>query len=316
MLQMSPRYSHAACKKIDGMPLGSASLWGARAAKAYGALPIQAEHDMTLERLPPFDYNQKQIAHARHFRSGFYERILSPNEILEALHYTPVILDIEIFDSIYNDQGVVTLPDENEDKKEDFNHCVNVLGYRKETNSFFINTHWPQWGDNGFGLVPLEYLDKYFITAFAGHHLVKMSKESSRLLKLKKKVKSKLFKGSIQIFSEPSYRGDKRALFNMEVFDAGGNIAGWIHCAIDKQKTLEVLDLFVLEEYRNRGIGSFLLRQARLSSRAKNITGFIASHDLIGEREEKLKEFLLENGLIPIVDKSAFKDCRYRIEKL
>ncbi|RJQ35286.1 N-acetyltransferase [Candidatus Parcubacteria bacterium] len=313
----SPRYVNAAVKKMDGIPEGSSTLWAQRAVKAYGVLPFLNEHKLEAKNKADyrsFDYSSTQMAIARRFRNSHYERLLSPREIIKALRYRPISVDIQIFNSIFSDlSGVVTLPDE-EDKKCEFDHTINILSYDSESDSFvFDSNNWSNWGRNGLGTVSMIYLERYFITAFVSSPVFIQGvivTESRRKIKLRNR--------KWYIATHPFYscREDERLLYNLEVYDAGGNLAGWLHYAMNSQNAAELLDLYVLEEYRRQGVGSFLIQEMRQHSKAKEITGFVSAHDLINEREERVKCFLLKNGLLPMVNKSQFKDARFRLEKL
>jgi GNAT superfamily N-acetyltransferase len=311
----SHRYLKAAMKRLDGMPLGSSSLWGARAPKGYGMFPQSREKNNTLEVVPEFDYSPEEVAMAKRVRANFYERILNPNEIAFALRYSPVTLDIETFSSAWGDQnGIFTLPDD-EDVKEEFDHTVTVVDHDEE--GLWVDTGWSTWGPNqGHGYIPFEYLDKYFITAFAFIALDHMTKEPLQTLLLKDKIKLQGRKWYMDVYAVPSMRRDDRSLFNMEIRDAGGTIAAWTHLARNADRSVEILDLFVLPEYRRMGVGTFMFQNSQSLFKATRAHGYIASHDLIGNRDDQVREFLLSNNYLPHRDRSKFKDCRYRIEPL
>jgi len=297
---------------LDGMPKGSSSLWGTRAAKGYGVLPSSRDARPLTEAIPAFDYSPNDIALARRFRSNFYERILSFKEIPRALQYGPISLDIEIYDSVWSDQGgVLTLPDD-ENKKEDLDHAVTVYGHNEY--GLRIDTGWLNWGNKGRGFISYEYIDKYFITAFALNAFYKLGADSQKELS-RRKVTIKNGKWYEYIYVTYSMRGDARPLFNAEIFTNGGLFSGWIHFAQNKDKSIEILDLFVLPEYRRKGIGTHLLTMVQSFLKTTTITGFISGHDL-GEREEIVKDFLLSNNLVPYVDTSQFRDCKFRIGRL
>ncbi len=309
----SGRYLHAVVKMLDGMPAGSSSLWASRGSKGYGSLPGSRDpRPLITEVIPTFDYSFADVAAARFFRSNFYERILSPKEIPIALQYGPVTLDVEIYDSAWTDQGgVLTLPDE-DNKKEDLDHTMMVYGH--DEHGLKVDTNWSNWGNKGHGFISYEYLDKHFLTAFILSALYKLGNNPQRELS-RKKIKIKNSKWYEHTYAVPSMKGDKRPLFNVEIYTTGGLLSGWIHFAQNRDESIEVLDLFVLPESRRQGVGTHLLQKAQALLRTGNITGYIASHDL-GKREEIVKDFLLSNNLLPYVDTSQFRDCRFRIGRL
>ncbi len=309
-MEFSPRFIHAGCKKYDGMEYGSAGIWSMRVSKLLGVLPEKDEHNHTISDNPNFDYSLQQLVLARKFRINYYERIRSPEAIKIALKHGPVILEFDFFDSIHSDvDGVLTLPDE-ENTKSDCAHSVMVYGYDKEANSFnFINSWGIEWGNRGHGKISLEYLSKYFVTAFVSSP----SFYTSRLLKRKKvKIVNKNWYVHISVFT--SLTGDQRRIYIFETKDMGGNLAAWSFYAVNTEGVGEVLELFVAEQYRRQSLGSFLLFQMKYFCRTRKTIGFISSHDLINDRDEIITSFLLKNNFYPIVDRSAFKDSRLRIE--
>lgn len=314
MGNLSIRYSYTITKKYDGMPKGSSILWSERMQKAYGVLSKKLDHHTEFDKNDEFDYSFEQISIARHLRIGYYKRLIKPEDIINALYYSPVSLEVEIFDSIFNDQdGIITMPD-SDDIKEEYGHCFSVMKYNKDDSNFTVSAgNWQGWGRNEFGTISLEYLNKYFITAFATCGFPRLESEKRKEL-LRKKIKLFGKKYYTHIFLENNFKCDSRLQLNFEVMDAGGNLTGWGHFAFSKNKTLELLDVFILEEYRRRGIGSMIINNMIDFIGAKKFTGCIDGHDLIGNREDIVKDFLLKNGFMAVVDRSEFKDAKFRIE--
>lgn len=313
-IHLSRRYNLSLVKAYDGGLEGSSSLWAVRMSKAYGNLSEQGDHNTNIEQFPPFNYSERQVNVAKQVRTSFYKRLINPEDIIKALHFSPVVVDLEIFDSIFFDNGIISLPDE-EDTKEELSHCVTIVNFNYQNNFFEINIGWHEWGENGFGLLPFEYLEKYLITAFAEDILIR-SKHFQRREFFRKKYKVGPRKCSIFIFSGHGFLSDSRKIYNIELFSSGGDLIGWAHCAIDNKKTLEILDLFIKMEFRRCGYGSFLIEKMIDYYSPNNITGYIDGFDLIHDREEAVKNFLLKNNLIPIPDRSQFKTAKFRIAQL
>lgn len=310
----STRYIHSAVKSYDGILRGSSSLWAFRMSKLFGSLPIEEEHQVQFGDDSDFDYNAKQIACAKKFRAGFYKRIFSPEDIASALHSCPVQIDIEIFESIYGDQGgIITMPDD-EDEKVEFSHSVVVLKFNRTEKTFLIYTNWPWWGSNGYGLVSSEYLRKYILSAFVMTGLPKLGVRRKEILRKKLKLAKRRY--FFYIFLENYFYCDNRQQLNLEVAGPNGDLIGWTHFAVSKKKEIEILDIFVSKEHRRKRIGSFMIKVIREYLQSSKITGYIGAHDLIDEREEILKSFFLKNELLLFVDQNKYKDCRFRIEPL
>lgn len=314
MLSLSHNYLHSIIKKYDGIARGSSSLWGARMTKAYGILSKGLDHHIN-DNIH-FDYNNKQISIARRLRIGYYERLITVEDIINNLKpLTSVVIDVEIFDSIFNDQdGNITMPDEDEDKKEEYSHSFTVSKYDSRNNNFIVNSSgWNWWGKNGDGTMPLEYLQKYLIGAYVTIGMPRLSSEIRNCL-LKKKVILNNKKYYSNLFLESNFCCDKKQRLNFEIINSGGDLIGWAHFSFNNDnRIIDMLDIFVLNEYRNNGIGSYLIKEIMNFTKAKILTGYISSYDLIKEREEVVKSFLLKNNLTVSVDRSQFKNCRLKI---
>lgn len=312
MLDISYYYIHSAIKKYDGIERGSSSLWGARMSKAYGSLSKKLDHHVNEESC--FDYDNRQISIARRLRSGYYERLLTISDIINALKYVPVIVDTEIFDSIFNDQdGNITMPDE-DDVREHYSHSFTILKYDGYNKNFIINSSgWFWWGRDGFGTMPLDYLQEYIIEAYVMTGLPKITSRKRSYL-FKKKIIFNKKKYYSNLILEFNFCCDNKKRLNLEVINNGGDLIGWTHFSYDNDsRIIDILDIFVLNEYRNNDIGSYMIKEIMNFTKAKSLTGYISSYDLIKEREEVVKSFLLKNNLTVTVDRSRFKNCRLKI---
>jgi hypothetical protein len=314
MFKFSPRYLYTITKEYDGISEGSSSLWSYRMSKAFGCLSEKLEHNSNKDNWGKFNYSTKQIATAKHLRLGFYKRIFRPIDIIKALKFCPVSIDLEIYSSInYDMDGMITMPDE-DDCIEEFSHSFNILKYNQD-GTFVIKSNWSNWGRNGLGIVTIDYLKKYSIAIFAGHGYPRLGVGCRQELKrMKNRINQKKY--FLHIFRETSFNIDNRPQINIEVVSSGGDLVGWFHFSICQNKIVEIDDLFILKEYRCQGIASFLIKISQDLFNAQGFMGYISSHDLIGEREDVVKKFLLKNDLLPVVDRSKFKDARFRITLL
>jgi hypothetical protein len=313
MLSLSRRYGYAAMKMLDGIAEGSSSLWAQRAYKGYGMFPAAGERQST--EIPVFsNYSLDEVAMARRVRQNFYERILNAREIPKALQNSPVAMDIQVFSSAWTDRdGVLTIPDD-EDTKEELDHTVSVYGHDPE--GLRVNTHWPTWGDRGKGFIPFTYLDRHFITAFAILAFDNLCTVPRQQILSRRKVRIRDKKWFQTIFLSPSLCGNLNPHFNMEVYTTGGTLAGWTHFVHHNELDVEIQEIFVLPEYRRKGIGSFMFGEVHSFSSVSRVSSWISAHDLIDEREEQVRSFLISNNYLPFADRSRFADCRYRIEPM
>lgn len=314
MFKVSPRYMGTSIKLLDGIKKGSSSLWSARALKIYGCLSPKLEHNIDFKDDDlKFNYTDSQIAVAKKLRATYYEKLFNSGDIDVALQYNPMLsADIEIFSSIDGDiESVITLPDE-DDVLEDFSHSINILGTsRYSQENYLVYTNWPKWGNNGYGEISKEYINRHLITSIVFDQFGIFNKTKFK----RKRIVINNKKWTLAFREEISFKNDKRKLYNYEVYSVSGTLAGWIHIATEN-KILEIQDLYILEEYRKMGIASFLLNKMIDEYKPIKIDCFITSYDIIGSREEVVKGFFLKNNFLTIPERKRFKECRLRIEKL
>ena len=76
--------------------------------------------------------------------------------------HLPIMVGIQIFDSIYTEEvsnsGTLQMPNFDKDKLLG-GHAVIIVGYDDETRRFTIMNSWGStWGDNGYFTIPYEYI--------------------------------------------------------------------------------------------------------------------------------------------------------------
>lgn len=175
--QFSVQYADTRSRQLEGTFPNNPTdgVWattGQRISRGWGAV---TESDWpycgTLENWPP-DEPPGLDEKAKKLRSFYYQRIRSANEIRLLLGKGfPVCVNIEITEQWYDAPGgVIRLPDS--DDAITGSHAVILEGFHI-TNMFFhfTNSWGPEWGNEGKGVLSFEYLDKYFIEAWAqyGH---------------------------------------------------------------------------------------------------------------------------------------------------
>ncbi len=88
-----------------------------------------------------------------------YQRIRqTANQIKTTLSLNiPIIVGISIYESFNNNQnGHIEMPKHTE--KLLGGHCVLLVGYNENKEWIFRNSWGSEWGDNGYGYLPYEYL--------------------------------------------------------------------------------------------------------------------------------------------------------------
>lgn len=174
-------------------------------------------------------------------------------------------------------------------------------------------------GKKGLGYIPFTYLEKYFVTAFVTLAFQDMLLPKYIIQKLLRKSKPRI-KGKKwyqRIFAVPSLVGDDQRLhLNIEIYSSENTLAGWAHVVGRPRADAEILELFILPEFRRRGLGSHLFSLTMRCFGVPRVTGWISGHDLYNGKDDVVRSFLLSNGYLPYPDKSKFRDCRWRFEPL
>jgi len=105
---------------------------------------------------------------ARWNKIGAYYRIRTMQELKNALIDSPVILGIAVFDEMMDpgESGYITMP-------RDLNlyyggHAICVVGFDETTKLFKFKNSWgTDWGSDGYGFLPYEYIENFTMDAWA-----------------------------------------------------------------------------------------------------------------------------------------------------
>lgn len=110
---------------------------------------------------------------------GFYERLRSPDELISAMQLHDSLLDrgiqsealpaqmvvVSIFPSMFDaPNGIIPMPEDDEHSIGD--HIVISLGY-KDDHLFFLNNWGAEWGVQGIGAYPIDYVRRYWREAWS-----------------------------------------------------------------------------------------------------------------------------------------------------
>jgi C1A family cysteine protease len=88
-----------------------------------------------------------------------YMSVIKDLDIMKSVlaHGFPIIFGLTIYSSYKNCTGVVSMPDQNTENKLG-THAQLILGFNDNTEQFIIMNSWKDWGDNGYGYIPYEYI--------------------------------------------------------------------------------------------------------------------------------------------------------------
>lgn len=104
---------------------------------------------------------------ARWGKGKSYYRIKDLSELTIAIHdHGPVVIGITCFAGIFNaPNGIVPLPSQYDQPQG--GHALAAVGYNTNSQYVKIKNSWSTaWGDNGYGYLPFEYINKYMDDAW------------------------------------------------------------------------------------------------------------------------------------------------------
>lgn len=317
----SPSASHALCKQLDGtldFEQGTTGWWSMRAAKGYGSV-LKKDYDLNLENKTKEDYRnflrtpvpQHALENAAKFRVGWYERLYSASDIVRSLPYTPSSICFKIFKGIYKaPKGVVPMPYFWE--RSLGGHSVTIVGYSNQAQTLkFLNSWGKEWGDDGLGCLPYKYVDKYLIEAWACMHQLEKNGKRGEIKKAGGYEYESIVYRSLIFGRQPLYVIDA-------YLDGKDKIVGWVHFRFDDLGNLiNIEDIFVMPEFRRKGIGRKLLSEIEdLANKqfVPQIVCYVHTQDLLTEDNITSIENLFRSDkykILPYTKK--FVGCKYKI---
>lgn len=104
----------------------------------------------------------KSIEKAIHYFVDDVSPVKTLKQIKDALSvYGPVIIGVSIYNSLYNDSsGIIKMPG----RKESIigGHAICLVGFDDQTQFFKFKNCWgTEWGENGYGYIPYDYIEKF-----------------------------------------------------------------------------------------------------------------------------------------------------------
>ena len=190
-------------------------------------------------------------AKAKTMRSHHYQRVRSASECCVLLyHMLPVSAAFEITEQWFSAQnGVIRMP--RPDGPIVGSHCIRIVEFDVRLGFVFVNSWSEKWGNQGFGLLPFEYFDKYLVSAWA-RHAVGPSSDSMGC-----KGTITMAWGQFDPLGTLAHGG--QVMHGSEVYDATNDERiGWAF-AVHRDGFLDVEELFVRPQYRARGHGTQLV---------------------------------------------------------
>jgi GNAT superfamily N-acetyltransferase len=290
-------FGYSLSKRLDGIAgAGTTGWWGDRVLKGYG---------LCAENLLPYGTakSEKEVPHvkispeafrdARKHRSFAYQKLYTLNDVKRALiHVAPLrfplppLVCFDMFKSIYDAPGGrVPLPESGESRIT--GHCVLILGYDDNQAVFhFLNCWGKKWGDNGFGTLPYpSELKRVFFRPRWNE--VFRDKSNNRIRAIVSDVRA------------PAW--GRPPLWLVDLYDREFEILGWLHCtAFADRDILEIEELFIKPEYRQRALGTELLKLAERIAKwcvVSRLGVWIPNQDIIAGREKAVRATFSRSGI-------------------
>jgi C1A family cysteine protease len=167
LVELSPRFLYAECKKIDGSPRSEGTT-------IRIAMKVLEKKGVCREVFWPYQPHQtnKPKTGAAKDAKGFcalsYARILTLDEMRQSLAKNgPCVIGIEVFRGMMETKtGIVPMPKKGENSLG--GHAICPVGYDDNKKLIKFKNSWSaQWGEKGYGYLPYDYIDKYMMDAWS-----------------------------------------------------------------------------------------------------------------------------------------------------
>ncbi len=319
--------SHALTKQLDGtldFEEGTTQWWGMRAMKGYGPvfekdydIPTGLSKEERVKRLGD-PVPAKALEPGQLLRQHIYERLYDVNDIIKTIWLNResgvpgVLICFDTFKGIYNAPGgFVPMPKFWEHTQG--GHSVYAFGYDyKKKFIKFVNSWGEEWGDNGYGYLGFDYIKKYLIEAWASGGInwrdklrQDRGKETINGVEYELSVYSPIVYGRQPLWICDAYINKK--------------IVGWTHFRFDDSgKTILLEEVFVMPDFRMRGIGRQLLKMVENIAWhyiVPRIVGYIHVQDLLFPQTIEAVEglFVTDHYRFIANHQKQFRGCVYQI---
>ena len=208
--------------------------------------------------LPP----APELPRSQRIRFAYYRRFRSS---VDCQHYLRgVIPDAPVCVDLYAGWanppgGVIPMPKEGE-KRLDETHLVVLIDCKPERREFLFRNTWGEdWGANGFGVLPYDYVDQHVFEAWGAYGTLAHEYEKTKRVAGRQ---DRLWVGS----DETGQR-----VHGFEVCDEYGQDRRAWAFVLEKDGALEIEELYVRPEFRRWGYGRVLAGKVKDLARAKRL---------------------------------------------
>jgi GNAT superfamily N-acetyltransferase len=223
-----------------------------RVSYGWGEVP-EAVWPLSHEWPPVEPEGLDQVAKAR--RILLYQRVRNLSDcriVLNQIH--PVAAAFEITEQwIHAPQGRIEVPGPNDTIIG--SHAVCLLGLCNDGSEIkFVNSWGENWGNRGFGYLPVAYFDKHIVSAWTFEIHKREDEITDYIQYLRMGFKGKL--------------GD--AVHIREIYDSQTDERMAWSIAVQRESVLDIEDLFVRPQYRGRRFGHELCEMLMELSKETN----------------------------------------------
>ena len=266
LFNSSPYYLLYYGELITGRPMndGNSILTDFRIMKMKGICSDELFPNITKTTPNPIEIHLADLDAYKH-RESFYQRILTLEDAFYNLsNHNPIAISFLTFPSMKNaaSSGVVTMP--YIDEKSDSEHTAVIIDYEKDqgyvypdgrtTLGFFEfqNSYGDDWGNQGFGYLPFEYVEKYHTEMLCGaSHPILLRYPTF------KKITIKSAECCVHTFITEGLTISHQIIKVFELY-YNSRIVSYIIVSITGNE-IELIDLFTWPEYVYLGFDDFLL---------------------------------------------------------
>lgn len=172
LIKLSPRELYFHCKQIDGIP-------NEEGTYLRVAMKVLSRRGVCLEDCWPYRPYQKDKpcpqadAQAAPFRIITYGRLSGLEEMEDSLTLNgPFLAGVEVFPEWFEVwDGKIPLPRSGVSSLG--GHAVCVVGFNHIDGCFKFKNSWSaSWGDEGYGYLPYEYMERHCIDAWSSTDLI------------------------------------------------------------------------------------------------------------------------------------------------
>ncbi|PIQ90071.1 MAG: hypothetical protein COV71_06450 [Candidatus Omnitrophica bacterium CG11_big_fil_rev_8_21_14_0_20_41_12] len=185
LIRLSPRFLYNLCKKFDGIPFEDGTY-------PRIAMKVLLNYGTCHESLWPYVSQKESLPlkgadkDALKFKIKAYARIKSQLEMRRSLIINgPFVAGVEVYKSWFTEKvkrsGVIPMPKHTEDLVG--GHAICIVGYDDKSGIFKFKNSWgANWGNDGYGYLPYEYIEKYCSDAWSATDLIENPKTLAKKL--------------------------------------------------------------------------------------------------------------------------------------